>query len=625
MNNKKILIPGWNGKFDINSLFMFKVGLNRKDIEASVLNYYIKKGEYNSTFPLGILKLAKEYYLITSNESFPKKTFRIKNYLGEILDTTLYDVVYDHLALEAFFYSLIDSIYIQKGFENPNSIRTFLGKSAKGKLSDRRHLIREIILHDKIYDTKLKIYKSVNHEVFLDEKDFMISCLPNYEIYGNFLDLPLSNTQRSKLEDEELYKSIIYMTPDEFIKRFNEYKNFVLKELEIYKFINFVQENKPQESNKVERNNVFRINPLNYDIFINNENSFEIQMLDIIKAKANELPSINIHLLIDVYNLDENLLYPKEIENYIFALRKVPFFNVQGIQNFNLIEDIQFHDEENYLILINDKSPGSTYIYDYCKKNSSISKIIKSHSTLHKIFNYLEHLLLIWLSFNFRLKKKLVWSKTNPSLFKRIISFNVFRDNDFNYLKLAGIILNQTNHTIEEIKQVFLLPNNNVINTRDISKAIIKSLKYDFNIPNKSDFYIFTEMRYTQSLINYIECVAPVALISQPYARILSQDNNSVNIPENGIYSKIFQNQYLLITTGKPDYSGLGIPNPLQIKFNNKNIRDLDENYLLQLIYDLTFYQQLSFSKKSLPFLIPMNNKLLFKKIALKYNEVEPF
>lgn len=627
MNADIILIPGWNGTFDIDLLNMYKVGLNRKDIDVSVLNYYIKRGEYVSTFPLGILKLEEDYYMITCRESFSKRIFIIKNYIGEIDDSLTYDIVYDKVALEAFFHSLIDSIYIREGFQKPNDIRTFLGKSAKGKLSNRRQVMKEFTIPDKIYDTNLKIYKSINHQAFVNENQFFITCLPNYEIYGNFLDLPLSNDQKARLEDEEEYKTTIYMTPDDFIRRFDEYKDGVLIALQNSKFIVTAQENQTQTASRLKRSDIFRIRPLNYDIMIQNDSPFETQMIEIFKEKMHDLPSISINILIDKYQLDEDSLYSKKIEEYIIELKKVHFFIIGNIQNFEIIEDIQFDDDEHYLILINDKSAGSKYIYDYCKKQNIISKVIKSNSTLKKISNNLEHLLLIWLSFYYRIKRKLNWFKKNLSQFNRIVTFNVILDNNFNYLKLSGIILNLRDFSIEEIKQILFLPKNNVIKTNEISKAVIKSLKYDFNIPDKNDFYLFTNMKFTKDFIDYFDEIAPVAVISQPFARILSQKNNSFTIPDNGILFKIFESKlsFFLITTGKPDYSGMGIPNPLLVEFNKKVNIEMDEISLIQLIYDLTFYPPLSFSKKSIPFLLTMNNKLLFNKIPLKFNEVEPF
>lgn len=627
MNDNIILIPGWNGKFDINLLKMYKVSLNRKDIDVPVLNYYIKRGEYTSTFPLGILKLKEEYYLITCRDYFIKKTFFIKNYAGEIDDSLTYDIVYDKEALEAFFHSLIDSIFIREGFEKPIDIRTFLGKAAKGKLSDRRQVMKEFTIPNKIYDANLKIYKSINHQTFVNENLFFITCLPNYEIYGNFLDLPLSNDQKVRLEDEEEYKSTIFMTPDDFIRRFSEYKDSVLITLQNSKFIVKAQENQTQTASRLRRSDIFRVRSLNKNITIQNDSSFEIQMLEFFKENINDVHSISINLLIDKYQLDEDPLYSKRIEEYIIELKKVPFFTIKKIQNFELIEEISFVDNENYLILINDKSAGSKYIYDYCKKQNIISKVIKSNTTLNKISNFLDHILLIWLSFYYRIKRKLNWFKKNFSQYNRIVSFNVIIDINFNYIKLSGIILNLRDFSIEEIKQILFLPKNNVIKTSEISKAIIKSLKYDFKIPDNNDFYLFTKMQFTQDFINIFDNIAPVAVISQPFVRILSHKKDSFSIPDNGIFFKIFESNslFLLITTGQPDYSGQGIPNPLLVEFNKKVKMEMNEISLIQLIYDLTFFQPLSFSKKSLPFLLTMNNKLLFNKIPLKFNEVEPF
>lgn len=58
-------------------------------------------------------------------------------------------------------------------------------------------------------------------------------------------------------------------------------------------------------------------------------------------------------------------------------------------------------------------------------------------------------------------------------------------------------------------------------------------------------------MQFTQDFINYFDEIAPVAVISQLFARILSLKNNSFTIPDNGILIKILESNtaFLLITT----------------------------------------------------------------------------
>lgn len=630
MNNNKLLIPGWRGTYDIKKLYTYKINFNRKNLEISTLNYYLKQGEYISDFPLGVFKSKNNFMILTNTQDISENKVIIKNSIGEIDLHNTFEPKFNQLAIESFFHTLMDIFYIDKGFEKPINTRTFLGKSAKGKLSDRCELIKEIKIPGKIFDSHLKVYNSVNHQIYISKNEFLITCLPNHEIYGNFLDLPLSNEQKRKLEDLEEYNSIIYINPDKisesrFFSKYQQYKNYISNRFEECDFISNIKEINLLNEKELKRCEEFIINPLNLKFVLNENDSFGKQIVEIFKENDKKLPNIPITILLDVYKIKDDSFTSNKIEKYLCKIKEANFFKVIEIIKFKEIEDIELVKQTNYFVILEDNSPGKNFIYDYIKKESDISKVIY-YSTVKKIENYQENLLLMWLSFFYRLNKKLVWYKDKKIPFNRIISFNSYLDNDLNMLKISGFILNIDDYNAEKFSQVFFLPNNFKSNTKETIKALLRSLKFDFDIPNKQDFYLFSEGKYSQEFINNIKNISISALIAQPYSRIF-QFNDKINIPQNGTFFKIFKTKshYLLVTTGKPDYSGMGVPNPLFIKIFNNNNSDISDNQILQIIFDLTFYQTLSFAKTLLPFIITQNNKNLYTKIPLKYNEEVPF
>ena len=106
-----------------------------------------------------------------------------------------------------------------------------------------------------------------------------------------------------------------------------------------------------------------------------------------------------------------------------------------------------------------------------------------------------------------------------------------------------------------------------------------------------------------------------------------SNDYKNFLIPANGSYIKLFannDNEYTLITTGDPDLSEYGLPNPIYIKIlSNKSM--YENVKIIKVIFDLTFVQPESFSKLNLPFLLNYKNDELYKKIPDKYSIGAPF
>jgi len=630
------LIPGWKGRINRNKLFIYNIEFNRNDLEPSVLNYYIRRGEYKSEIPIGISKTKNKYYLITTKRNMTDLIITIHTYIGKIKEMCSRGFVFENETYISLIHSSLDLLLVEVGYESPLRVRTFLGKSAKGKLSYRKEKIETIELNYENSKINIDVYKSVNFNVFLDSNlDFIITCLPNYEFYDPLVDLPITAKKKSLIENNEKYQSTIFLTPKRFFERFEEYNKILLNNFTRNDFIQEFEEIKNYFFENLEREAPFFIDPLNIEVFLDAEFSFELQMLKIFKKNIKKLPSIDITVLID--NFDSNQSEKSKIlQNYISLLNSCPFFDVKKVIKYVKIDKISFFDEKVYYLIIDDESPGANYIHDYVKKVTTFSKGI-FFSTIEKVHDFDKHFLLMYLSLYFRTLNKIPWFKKTHIEYKRIIYFNFYYEFSLNMFKLSLISLNLTNFKISHSKQIFFSSSEEDTSNVDIIHRVIKSLNSDHGIPNQYDLYLFTESKYSRNFIDEISDNSTCILLNKPFSRIfkiIGNNNNTKYIPKNGTFIQLFDNQklFLIVTTGDPDYSTTddqdkepkGIPNPLSVEFfSKKEVHSYKD--ILQLLFDLSFYYPISFSKTTLPFIIPLANYQLFEKIPAEYNKENPF
>lgn len=620
-----LIIPGWCGKININELKSYRIEFNRDNISISTLNYYIKRGEYQSNFPFGILNEDDTFYIISMNNFILNKKIIIRNYLGEIIEEDELISSKKVEGISCFIHTLIDFLYIDYGFEKPIDIRTFLGKSAKGKLSYRRELINTILSKESKNFNEIKIYKSVNHEIFVNENIFIISFLPNYEIYGNLFDLPLNLEDRKLIERDSIWCSLVYLNPEKFFERFEEYCLYIYDKLKEFKFIYELEINSTYENTSLNYPNEIFVSFLNQNIDLNKENSFEINLLNYFKKNLNLIPIIEIEVIIDNYKLSDNIESNQILEDYLKKLENSGIFKIKEINYFNNIEEFNFSNKNPYLVLINDKYKGSEYIYATAKRKAEISKAINI-STLEIIDDFDENLLLIWLAFNFRINKNLIWFFDELPIFKRIISFGVTFNPDFDVFKISGIIFDTMNNKLKKFKEIYFRSSINQ-ERDDILNGILNILEKKYKFEYENELFIFEQGNYSKDFIKKIKDNSYCVLIERPNTRIFCISQNKLEIPKNGSYIQLFDDNYnifLLINTGYPDTPEQGLPNPLLIKIISE-LNEINTKDILQTIFNLTFYQTESFSKVNLPFLIKYKNKDLFNKIPYKYSEESPF
>ncbi len=619
-----LIIPGWSGNIDVNKLSIFRVDFNRDDIPISTLQYYIKNGEYQSNFPFGLFKSNSQYYIISKEDTILKEIIVIKNYIGEVIEEIKFKNFNDSKAISIFIYTLIDHLYIEYGFEKPIDIRTFLGKSAKGKLSYRKELINTISIKDAKKFNEINIYKSVNHEVFINNNKFIVSFLPNYEIYGNLLDLPLSLEDRRLIENDPMWNSLVYLDSEKFLKRFDEYCSYIYNRLEEFNFIYEPEINSTYKNTSLNYPNEIYINFINQNLDLIKNKSFKMNLLDFFRNNLNLIPIIEIEIIIDTYKLSE--VSKQILEDYLKKLEDSGIFNIKSKYYLNNIDEFNFSNDYPYLVLINDKYKGSEYVYATIKRKADISKAINI-STLEIIDDFDENLLLIWLAFNFRINKTLIWYFNERPIFKRIISFSVIFEPDFDIFKVSGIIFNTIKHNLKRFKEIYFKKSENQ-ERDDILNDILNILEIKYRFDYNNELYIFEQGSYSEDFIEKIKGKSYCVLIRRPNARIFyNSQYNKLEIPKNGSYIQLFDNdlnRFLLINTGYPDIPEQGLPNPLLVTMSSE-LNKINSKYILQIIFYLTFYQTESFSKVNLPFLLQYKKKGLFNKIPYKYDEENPF
>ncbi len=549
----------------------------------------------------------------------------IRNYLGEIIEEVDLAPLKKAEGISCFLHTLIDFLYIEYGFEKPIDVRTFLGKSAKGKLSYRKEIVSTILIKESKKNDEIKIYKSVNHEIFIYENKFIISFLPNYEIYGNLFDLPLNFKDRKLIERDSKWSSLVFLNPKKFFDRFEEYRVYIFNKLKGFNFITELEINSTYDSNSFIYPNAIYVNFLNQNIDLNKDISFEENLLKFFKNNLKLIPIIEIEVIVDNFKLQDNLESNKILEDYLKKLEDSYFFKIKVIKYIDNIDEFNFSNNYPYLVLINDKHKGSEYFYAAAKRKAEISKAINI-STLEIIEDFGENLLLIWLALNFRSNKNLIWFFDNPPIFKKIISFGVNFDPDFEVFKISGVIFNTASKNLMKFKDIFFRSSINQ-EREDILNDILTILEKKYKFEYINELFLFEQGNFSEDFIKILKDKSYCVLIKRPNTRIFHHFQNKHEIPKNGSYIQLFSNttnSYLLINTGFPDTPENGLPNPLLVKI----ISELDEikaKDILQIIFNLTFYQTESFSKVNLPFLIRYKNKDLFNKIPYKYNEESPF
>ncbi len=585
------------------------------------MNYYIKKGEYKSEIPIGIGRFQEKYYIITPIVKIEDSCLIIGSYIGEIRNIISNEIPFDNDTYETFLYSELYSLLVAMGYESPQRVRTFLGKSAKGKLSYRKTPLKKIEIVEEDGKYSIEIYKSVNFEVFSSNSEYFITCLPNFEVYDPLYDLPLSEKRRKLLEKNDEYNKTVFLEPQAWYDRYFEYNSKLFPRLLQEKFIVNGIEIPPIKNQYLTRQEMFFVNPLKTEFKLVNA-SFEQQIKAIFNSNIQNLPKVEITVLIDKFNKNLN----DKTEKYIIKLKECPFFTIKSEISFFEIEEINFSRELNYFLILDDKSPGKTYIYDFIKKHAKISKNI-NQTTIEKLGgDYIDHFLVMWLSFYSRINETLIWFKQKKYPFSNVWAIDIFYDFPNQLIRLSISRLNFKDFSIKRINQTFLYSKDSSYTTQQLTTAIVRSLKFDFDIPNEYDLYLFSANKFAKYMTDIFGKFSVCVIIEKPYCRIFNCVKGEKEKPINGVFYRIFDTKriYLILTTGEPDRNEQGISNPLSVEIKSKDM-SISDTEILQTIFDLSFYYPESFTKTNVPFIQYMNTEQLYNTIPLNFSEEDPF
>lgn len=627
MVEKIAFCPGWSGKYNLEKICVYSISFNRNDLKPSTLNYYIKKGEYVSDFPIGVFKDEEKYYLVTTNSKINKQIITIHSYIGKIQGKSNIPQISND-ALEALIHSLLDIFLVQNDYETPKRVRTFLGKSAKGKLSYRKEIYNSITINKENKPLTINIFKSVNFQVFISGKnEFKITCLPNFEIFDPITDLPMSKSKRNLLDNNQDFKSIVYLNPKSFLSRFEEFDKLLYEKLpEIsYQFLQNIESNAPYTYKILNRNELFNITPMNLDFLLEANKEFEIQLRELFLSNKSKLPTIKIILLKDNYEF-KNSSKQLIINQYIEELHNSSLFEIQEIVEFSNQSDINTTLDYPVILVMDDKAPGCEFLYEYVKEKFCVSKRI-NYSTIRNLVNkklVSENILLMWLSLYFRQKGRLIWHKRTKYIFDNIHYINLLYDENTKGIRFSCTSLSLQDFTIKYLTQIYLEDTEEKLETRESVKAILNCLKEEYDLLGENNLYLVTEGRYSVDLILSLSKNYNCVFLKKPNCRLFIKEEEIV-LPKNGTYLQFFNdsNSYIIISTGIPDQSLKGLPNPIHLEIFNRET--IPQKEILQIIFDLTFYNPFSFSKTNLPFPITLYENRLFRKIPIYYNKEEPF
>lgn len=577
MTKASLVVLGWMAEVDETELKRFHARF-KYDYDVEFLRNCVIKGDYLSDIPFGIGALKGFPILVCEHDS---QFLSISMYpvaelspLSEDLDTD---------GLDTF---AITSIYLRlsgEGYERPVDVRSFLGKT-KGLARLTGAPI--LCLASTFVDSELEFH--VNRaerfsSIALDDGQSLILYSPRHEISEPKLGLSAKNLiPQDLIENQALRRS-----PESVLQRYQQvssilgrspYRNVRLNPIEPYPSWRY---HRPSLSFP--------------DGSLISLEDFPDESLETVM-----LSHISFNERFDVAIVADNTGNLNEMEAYAREF-STAFSDNTGIEPslsfLNDAEQLGSHPADTVIIILDDLTPGSGFVYDSVKSILNVpSKAVKL-STLKK-GDMRKTALLEYLSLRARNKQKL-YQDVEDELPETMVglSLHALRRGDFLVLSGAAI------HNSNIVQRVVLLENDREAGTPTEQQTIsfLQSLLHRTDFP--TNLLVMTpDMSTLARRLQGIAETEQFALVhvSEIDAVVLESDSGNHSLPRDGSFIRATENQALIVTNGSPERNlEEGIPSPIQAEV----MVSVDHNAenLFRWLYYQTFLHPASLLKPKLP------------------------
>lgn len=628
MNKLNLRLFGWHLKLKLSDLEVYKI-IFRQVTESERKKYLIikfKRGEYDSKSPFGIFFDSNQLYYVKSKKVLKNEYIVIDKDYGEVGKNIIkQDIKKDGISLLVKTY--IDHILHKEGYLKPYNSRGCLGKYSKGVLSKRE--IKSCISKEETgLEKDYFISPAENFDlVFINENELFIIYLPRFIVFDEGFSLPQSPNVQYKIQNTSTWLRTVFQSYEKFHDRFLDLDKILrikfkqwnfIESIELIEDFNFSRINRPEKillKDKI--------------VEIEGDTNFKSQL-------SHLLTKINL-------NISNQILMEDSLDEFPIISE---FINDFKKRNLNHQEEIEKFDRSifygNYIpknnsdtitFILNNKNPGNEYYYNLIKTNLTLPNKIVNYKTIEKNRDKWDDIInSIILSLYARFYNKALYN-IPIDFYEKIISLNFIMDFNYEIKVLFYGIYDLTNNRI--IFKSELLPWD--IKDEDVLTRI-KELNVD---GEKSCFLLDSNALITKILKkNFKDFKADIIRIKKLNGRIFETSDDSIINLDNGVYIKLTDKKFLLITTGYPEYifdnkDNLnknigGLPNPLYIKLDLKNT-----NYstALKLIYHHSFVNLETTSKNLYPYILHYvmsmpyyynlkKNQILLEEHLLNYEEI---
>ena len=175
----------------------------------------LRKGDFKSKFPFGLLKMDGTYYVLLLEKSID---FSDSICIGDyqfMIDNELFDVDFDYKDREhtdGFYDYILTETYLYFStidFIKPNEVKSFLNRFSKNVMSKRNFPIKEKEFNFEISPTEVLKRKFVLYEALSikihegpEEGSILLTLFPRHEIMEDGLAFPFDHPLYEELQEE---------------------------------------------------------------------------------------------------------------------------------------------------------------------------------------------------------------------------------------------------------------------------------------------------------------------------------------------------------------------------------------------------------------------------------------
>ncbi len=563
-------IFGWRVKVNTVMLKTYRVKF-QYEYQYHVLLEYIKRGDYRSNIPFGLYCFNKKYYVIATEK--PEFLCIIDNPVQQFESIRNMDVKH---GLSVYVLTFFHHLLVTLGYTRPIDVKSLIGRS-KGVVSFRKTPVKTLehnFFGRKVYYSFSKAERFETYQI--GDSYVEVYYDPRYEISESFFNLTSVSLIPDNVQEEK--KSLIRKFT-QVEKRYQELSELLMN----YRTeIITINELKEKKAHRIENLSFVLNNKLLNENFANTPYEQILKENLVFRNRVNE-----ILVLIDNNN---NAKDSSKLKHFLEEFERIT--HIKTIKHF--FDDPQeIGDNKVGLIILDDTLEGCEWIYNSLKKKIFMaSKVIKIRTIFNNPWDSI--IILAWMALQFRMSNKLLL-RMEKSAFDSVIALEIKPVLGGSWLVLTGTSL-KDDSVISKISLFYNKRNEQIFTENNIEQFILELVN------NKISKNILL-ISGNPELSLYLNEIAKrkfwdLVYLKESNSIFLSVLDSKTSIALDGLYQRISDKKYLLMTNGYPNKPE-GIPKPIVVDiFQCKN----SEKDIIQEIFALTFIHPMSLTKPKFPF-----------------------